>query len=71
MATKKIKELRELNKDELVSQRAEILKKQVELRFKAKIEKPKNPCEMRELRRTLARINTLIREFELKAGEAE
>ena len=69
MAGKKMKELRELNKEELISQRAEILKKQMEIRFKAKIEKPKNPCEMRELRRTLARVNTLIREIEIKAGE--
>lgn len=66
MANKKTRELRELKTAELIKQREEIMKRMLEIRFKSGIEKPANPCEKRELRKTVAKINTLIRESEAK-----
>ncbi len=67
MGNKKTKELRELKPEELKKQKEDIQKKMMEIRFKAGIEKPSNPCERRELRKTVAKINTILSEYESKA----
>ncbi len=67
MANKKTRELRELKPDELIKQKEDIMKRMLDIRFKAGIEKPTNPCEKRELRKTIAKINTLLHDFEKKA----
>lgn len=65
MATKKTKELRELSNEELIKMRDDLSKKLLNIRFQSRIERPKNPMEKRETRKTIARINTILREREI------
>ncbi|MCX7882929.1 MAG: 50S ribosomal protein L29 [Brevinematales bacterium] len=69
MATKKVKELRQLKKEELLKLRADLQQKLLQIRFRARIEKPANPMEKRNIRREIAIINTLLREMELKQAK--
>ncbi len=62
----KIKELRSLSEAELLSMRKEMQESIMHSRFRSKFEPSKNIMEIRKMRRTIARINTLIRETELK-----
>lgn len=54
---------------ELVSKRDELKRKYLELRFQMVIGHVDNPLQKRNLRRQIARLNTLIRQHEL-AGKA-
>jgi large subunit ribosomal protein L29 len=65
MAVKKTKELREMSDAELAKLKADLSKRQMEIRFKAKIEAPENVMERREVRKAIAKINTILREREL------
>lgn len=65
MLKHKVKELRELSTEELVKMRADIQNNLRAIRFKAKIERPTNPLEKRNLKKKIAVINTLLREKEL------
>lgn len=69
MAGKKTRELREFTGKELIRLKSDLMTQQMQLRFKAKIEKPTNPMEKRELRRTIAKINTLLREEQIKQAK--
>ncbi len=66
MIKKKLKELRELSNEELVKMIKDTEAAMRLIRFKAKIEKPANPMEKRNLQKKVAVINTLLKERELK-----
>ncbi|MGL4394426.1 MAG: 50S ribosomal protein L29 [Brevinema sp.] len=63
----KVQELRSLSEGELLSMKKELQDKIMHARFRSKIEPPKDLMEVRKMKRTIARINTLIREAELKS----
>lgn len=69
MATRKVKELRQLKKEELLKLRQDLQQKLLQIRFRSRIEKPANPMEKRNIRREIAIINTLLREMELKQAK--
>jgi|YNPMSStandDraft_1061717.scaffolds.fasta_scaffold00020_14 large subunit ribosomal protein L29 len=69
MATKKVKELRQLNREQLLKLRSDLQQKLMQLRFRSRSEKLANPMEKRNLRREIAVINTLLREMELKQAK--
>ncbi len=56
---------KDLSKAELVAKRDELNKKYMEFRFKKVISHVDNPLEKRVLRRQIARLNTLIRQYDL------
>ncbi len=53
---------KELKYDELVSKRTELKKKYFDVRFQAVVGHVENPLEKRNLRRQIARLETLIRQ---------
>jgi len=69
MATKKVKELRQLKKEELEKLLQDLQQKLMQIRFRSRIEKPANPMEKRNIRREIAVIHTLLREMELKQAK--
>ena len=62
---------KDLSEKELVAKRSELSKKFFDLRFQMVMGHVENPLEKRNLRRQIARLNTLIRLNELKAGAKE
>lgn len=58
----KIKDLREKNKDELTDLLGEEREKLLSLRTKSHESKPKNVKSAREIRKTIARILTLLKQ---------
>lgn len=64
--SKKVKELRTLSETELGAMKKEIQEKMMHIRFRSRMERPKNVKEVSMLKKTVARINTIIRETELK-----
>lgn len=62
----KIQELRSLSEVELLSMKIELQNKIMHIRFRSKFEPSTNIMEIRHMKRTIARINTLIRQTELK-----
>jgi large subunit ribosomal protein L29 len=56
---------KDLSKAELVAKRDELNKKYMEYRFKMVGGHVENPLQKRVLRRQVARVNTLIRQYEL------
>jgi large subunit ribosomal protein L29 len=67
----KIYQLKELSKDELVQKKHELEDELFNLRLTVLVKKLDNPLKLRNLRKDIARINTLLRQEELKAGEAK
>ncbi len=65
----KIKELKKLSLQDLLKKEEELRRELLRLRFKKKIEGLPNPMQIRNTRRNLARVLTLIREKQLR-GEA-
>ncbi|SHK31835.1 50S ribosomal protein L29 [Thermocrinis minervae] len=65
----KASELRNLTIEELRKKEEELRRKLLSLRIKKKIEGLKNPMEIRQIKRDIARILTVIREKELR-GES-
>ncbi len=65
----KANELRKLKKEELLKKVEELKMELLRLRFKNKIEKLKNPNVIRQTKRDIARILTIIREKELRGEE--
>ncbi|HAV40240.1 MAG: 50S ribosomal protein L29 [Aquificota bacterium] len=65
----KAKELRKLSLQDLKKKEEELREELLRLRFKKKVEGLPNPMQIRNTRRYLARVLTLIREKELR-GEA-
>jgi len=60
----KVKDIRELNSDELKTKLTFLREELFKLRGEAKIGRAKNPKRMREIRKDVARILTLTREKE-------
>ena len=63
-------ELRELNDAELVQRLAEAKEEHFNLRFQSATGQLDNTARLREIRRDVARLNTLRREREIAAAEA-
>ncbi|WP_029520179.1 MULTISPECIES: 50S ribosomal protein L29 [unclassified Persephonella] len=63
----KVEELRKLTDDELKEKLVELKKKLMNLRFQNSIGGLEKPSEIRETKRTIARILTILRERELQA----
>lgn len=59
---------KELKLEELVSKREELGKKYLDLRFQMVIGHVDNPLKKREMRRQIARLNTLISQKERALG---
>lgn len=55
----------DLTMEELTAKRDELKKKHTDLRFNSVVGHVDNPLEKRNVRRQLARVHTLIREYEL------
>jgi len=61
------KEYREMSDEQLGTELTQTQKDLFKLRFQASTEKLDAPSNLRKLRRSIARINTIRRERELKA----
>jgi large subunit ribosomal protein L29 len=59
-------QMRELTKDELLQRKLEVEEELFNLRLQKSTKQLDNPLRLRTLRRELARINTILREDELK-----
>jgi large subunit ribosomal protein L29 len=68
MATSK--EYREMSDEQLGTELTQTQKDLFKLRFQASTEKLDAPSNLKKLRRSIARINTIRRERELKAAQA-
>jgi large subunit ribosomal protein L29 len=62
----KKEQMREQTKDELLQRRSEIEQEMFNLRMQKASKELDNPLKMRVLRREVARINTILKEDELK-----
>lgn len=62
----KKEQMRELTKEELLQRKLELGEEQFNLRLQRASKELDNPLRLRALRRELARINTVLREDELK-----
>mgnify|MGYP001585498475 CR=1 FL=1 len=62
----KKEQMRELTKDELLQRRSEIEQEMFNLRMQKASKELDNPLKLRVLRREVARINTILKEDELK-----
>lgn len=56
---------KDLTYEELVNKRSELKKKYLDIRFKMVLGHVENPLERRNIRRAIARLNTLIHEYAL------
>lgn len=66
----KVKEIRDLSDVEL-NQKLSALKEELfNLRFQLATGQLENPARIRDVRKTIARVQTVIRERQLKAGNA-
>ncbi|MCX7820930.1 MAG: 50S ribosomal protein L29 [Brevinematales bacterium] len=66
MKTKEKKELRSLSDKDLLNMLNEIEGKIREIRFKSKVERPSNPMELRNLRKKVAVIKTILNERKIE-----
>jgi large subunit ribosomal protein L29 len=62
MKKNQLNELRNMSKEELLTKLEEMKKRLFELKLKHNVFKIKNPLEIRNLRRDIARVNTILRE---------
>lgn len=62
----KVRELKKLSLQDLLKKEEELRRELLRLRFKKKIEGLPNPMQIRNTRRDLARVLTLIREKQLR-----
>ena len=54
-----------LSKDELIAKRDELRKSYLNMRMEKVLGHVENPLQVRNIRRQIARLNTLIHEYEL------
>ncbi len=66
----KANELRELSNEELQDRLVELKGELFNLRFQSATGQLDNPMRIREVRKNIARVQTILRERELKAAEA-
>ncbi len=64
------KEYREMSDEQLGTELVQTQKDLFKLRFQASTEKLDAPSNLKKLRRSIARINTIRRERELKAAQS-
>jgi large subunit ribosomal protein L29 len=64
-------ELRELSVDELETRLTDDLKELEDLRFQKALQQLENPLQLRELRKEIAQIKTVLREHELNIRGTE
>lgn len=62
----KARELRDLTFDEVLQKKEEIRKEIFNLRIRQATRQIDNPLKIRELKRDYARVNTIIKEHEMK-----
>lgn len=67
----KLRDLKEMDKDELKEKKNEFLKEMLNLRTQAIIKQLDNPMKIRILRRSIAQINTLLKMHELGLREIQ
>ncbi len=67
----KIKDIREMNPDELVDELDQLRKKLFEIRTQAVTEKLENPTLIKKTRQDIARLLTVIRQRELAQQAAK
>ena len=65
----KAKELRELSNEELQDKISELKGELFNLRFQSATGQLDNPMRIKEVRKSIARVHTVLRERELKAAE--
>ncbi|WP_437205351.1 50S ribosomal protein L29 [Planctomicrobium sp. SH664] len=65
----KAKELREMNDEQLKSELKQTQQELFQLRFQASTEKLDAPSNLKKLRRSIARLKTILTERELKAAK--
>ncbi|MCR4410304.1 MAG: 50S ribosomal protein L29 [Candidatus Saccharicenans sp.] len=65
----KIRELRELSVEDLKQKELELRDQLFKLRFQKSLGQLDNPMKIRNIRRDLARIKTLLKEFQKKGTE--
>ncbi len=65
----KTAELRKMKREELIKKVEELKTELLRLRFRNRIEKLKNPNVIRQTRRDIAKILTILREKELRGEE--
>ena len=70
MANSKATELRKLSDEQLSTKRDELRDELYHLRYKMHVEDVENPNLKTQLRREIARINTVLRERALAAASA-
>ena len=63
------KQLREMSDEELAQKRTELREEIFHLKLKRATGRLENPMKIRQDRRELARLETVLREKELKRGE--
>lgn len=66
----KVKEIRDLSDVELGQRLGSLKEELFNLRFQAATGQLENPARIADVRKTIARVQTIIRERELKAGNA-
>jgi large subunit ribosomal protein L29 len=67
----KLRDLKEMDVDELKAKKEEFLAELLNLRSQFAMKHLDNPLKIRTLRRSIARINTLLREYELGIREIQ
>ncbi len=65
----KIRELRELSVEDLKQKELELRDQLFKLRFQKSLGQLDNPMKIRNIKRDLARIKTLLKEFQKKGTE--
>jgi large subunit ribosomal protein L29 len=63
----KTADVRDMSLDDLNAKVAELKEEQFRLRFRSATESIENPMRFREIRRDIARINTILKERSAKA----
>ncbi|MEW6606741.1 MAG: 50S ribosomal protein L29 [bacterium] len=69
MKLRDFRDLKEMDLDELKSQKEKFFGEVLNLRTQSAMKHLENPSKIRTLRRSIAKINTLLREYELGIRE--
>ena len=62
----KASEIRELSREEILQKAADLKEELFNLRFQHEVGQLENPQKMKQAKRNIARVKTIIRELELK-----
>lgn len=66
----KVKDIRDMSQGELNQKLASLKEELFNLRFQLATGQLENPMRIKDVKKTIARVKTIQREQELKAGEA-